>query len=73
MKAITIRGVGPEVADKLKLAAAKQGKSINQLALEIVKKGLGLQKEKKSRDNTVTWIICLAVGATTNSEKFIRR
>jgi len=47
MKAVTIRGVEPEVADKLKLAAAKQGKSINQLALEIVKEGLGLKKEKK--------------------------
>jgi len=47
MKAVTIRGVEPEVADKLKLTAAKQGKSINQLALEIVKAGLGLKKEKK--------------------------
>ena len=44
MKAVTIRGVGPEVADKLKLAAAKQSKSINQLALEIIKEGLGLKK-----------------------------
>ena len=47
MKAVTIRGVGPEVADKLKLTAAKQGKSINQLVLEIVKEGLGLKKGKK--------------------------
>jgi len=47
MKAVTIRGVEPEVADKLKLTAAEQGKSINQLALEIVKEGLGLKKERK--------------------------
>ena len=47
MKAVTIRGVEPEVANKLKLTAAKQGKSINQLALEIVKEGLGLKKGKK--------------------------
>ena len=47
MKAITIRGVEPEVADKLKSSAAEQGKSINQLTLEIVKEGLGLKKEKK--------------------------
>ena len=45
MKAVTIRGVEPEVADKLKLTAAKQGKSMNQLALEIVKEGLGLKKK----------------------------
>ena len=45
MKAVTIRGVEPEVADKLKSTAAKQGKSINQLALEMLKEGLGLKKE----------------------------
>ena len=47
MKAVTIRGVEPEVADKLKLVAAEQGKSINQLALEIVKEGLGLLKKEE--------------------------
>ncbi|EFK09637.1 toxin-antitoxin system, antitoxin component, ribbon-helix-helix domain protein [delta proteobacterium NaphS2] len=47
MKAVTIRGVEEEVADKLKLTAAKQRKSINQLVLEMVKEGLGLKKEKK--------------------------
>ncbi len=47
MKAITIRGVEPEVAEKLKMTAAKQGKSINQLVLEFIKKNLGLEKEKK--------------------------
>ena len=39
--------VEPEVAEKLKLAAAKQGKSVNQLVLEFIKKNLGLDKEKK--------------------------
>lgn len=47
MKAVTIRGIDPEVADKLKTVAAEQGKSINQLTLEIVKEGLGLQKKRK--------------------------
>ena len=47
MKAVTIRGVGPEVAEKLKSTAAEQGKSINQLTLEIIKESLGLKKEKK--------------------------
>lgn len=46
MKAVTIRGVEPEVAKRLKDAAARQGKSVNQLTLEIIKGGLGLQKEK---------------------------
>ncbi|MFH0726373.1 MAG: toxin-antitoxin system HicB family antitoxin [Pseudomonadota bacterium] len=47
MKAVTIRGVEPEVAEKLKLTAAAQGKSINQLTLEIIKESLGLKKENK--------------------------
>ena len=51
MKAITIRGVEPAVAEKLKLTAAKQNKSLNQLVLEFIKKSLGMEKEKKySRD-----------------------
>ncbi len=51
MKAITIRGVEPAVAEKLKLTAAKQNKSLNQLVLEFIKKNLGMEKEKKySRD-----------------------
>lgn len=47
MKAVTIRGVEPEVAEKLRLIAAEQGKSINQLMLEIIKESIGLKKRKK--------------------------
>lgn len=47
MKAVTIRGVAPEVAEKLKSSAAKQGKSINQVALEMIKEGLGLKKVRR--------------------------
>ena len=47
MKAVTIRGVEPEVAEKLKITATKQGKSINQLTLEIIKESLGFKKKKK--------------------------
>lgn len=46
MKAVTIRGINPEVSEKLKLKAAEQGKSINQLTIEIIKESLGLKKEK---------------------------
>ena len=47
MKAITIRGVEPDVAEKLKTAASEQNKSINQLVIEFIKKSLGIEKEKK--------------------------
>jgi plasmid stability protein len=47
MKSVTIRGVELEVAEKLKTTAAREGKSVNQLVLEFIKKNLGLEKEKK--------------------------
>jgi len=47
MKAVTIRGVDNELAEKLKTMAKKQGKSVNQLIIELIKNSLGLKKEKK--------------------------
>jgi len=47
MKAITIRGIDPELAEKLKQVAALRGKSTNRLILEMIRKELGLEKEKK--------------------------
>jgi len=47
MKAVTIRGVDNELAEKLKTIAKKQGKSVNQLTIELIKNSLGLKKEKK--------------------------
>lgn len=47
MKAVTIRGVAPEVAAKLKAVAAARGKSVNQLTLDLIKEGLGMGKESR--------------------------
>ncbi len=47
MKAVTIRGVDSDVAEKLKATAKDQGISVNQLILELIKTSLGLKKEKK--------------------------
>ena len=47
MKAITLRGIDPELAEKLKQVAALRGKSTNRLILEMLRKELGLEKEKK--------------------------
>ena len=47
MKVVTIRGIEPEVSERLKILSAKQGKSINQLTVEIITEGLCLAKEKK--------------------------
>ena len=47
MKAITIRGIEPEVAEKLKQTASSQGKSTNRLILDIIEKELGFEKGKR--------------------------
>ena len=47
MKTISIRGIDPELAKKLKQAASEQSKSINQLVLDTLRNGLGIKKEKK--------------------------
>ncbi|MFW5771385.1 MAG: antitoxin, partial [Spirochaetota bacterium] len=47
MRTITIRGIRPEVDEKLKKAAREQGKSTNQLVLEMIRKDLGIEKERK--------------------------
>ena len=46
MKAVTIRGVDADVAEKLRTNAKAQGKSINQVILDIIKTSVGLQKDK---------------------------
>ncbi len=47
MKAITIRGVDPSVAAKLKQVAKSKGKSVNQLVLDMIKQDIGMQKRQK--------------------------
>ena len=66
MKAITIRDIDPEVAKKLKATASEQNKSMNQLVLEFIKKIWVLKKKKYMTVNTMTLILCLEAGATTN-------
>ncbi len=47
MKAITIRGIDPEMAEKLKRIASSQKKSMNQLILDILRQSIGIGKEKR--------------------------
>ena len=47
MKAVTIRGVEPEMAQKLKITAKEKGLSVNQLIIDLIKTNLGLKKEKE--------------------------
>jgi len=47
MKAVTIRGIDKEMTRRLKTLSAKQGKSVNQITVDIIRESLGLVKEKK--------------------------
>ena len=47
MKTLTIRGVEPELVDTLKLMAKCQGKSVNQIVIDALKKHCGIEKERK--------------------------
>ena len=45
MKTITVRGLEPSLAEKLKEKANKEKKSVNQLVIETIKQYLGMKKE----------------------------
>ncbi len=47
MSGITIRGMSADTSEKLKKEAKKEGKSVNQFVLEIIRQHIGVQKEKK--------------------------
>jgi ribosomal protein S24E len=47
MKTMTLRGIEPSLADKLKDVAKQEGKSVNQVVIDSLKKYYGLEKEKK--------------------------
>jgi len=49
MNTITIRDIDSSLAAKLKKAAKKEGKTVDQLALEIIKRDIGIQKKKYTR------------------------
>jgi hypothetical protein len=46
MKTITIRGIDPELANKIKERAGKSGESINNMLLRLLKSSFGLGENK---------------------------
>ena len=47
MKTITLRGLDDTLTGELKLLAQQEGKTINQVILDILREKLGMEKEKK--------------------------
>ncbi len=46
MNTLTIRGIDPELSDKIKEKSKKSGMSINKIMLKILKSSFGLEKGK---------------------------
>ncbi|MBW2367643.1 MAG: antitoxin [Deltaproteobacteria bacterium] len=47
MKNMTVRGIDSNLTQKLKETAKLEGKSVNLVVVELLRKQLGLKKEKK--------------------------
>lgn len=47
MKSMSVRGIDPELAQKLSQAAKLQGKSVNQLVLDTMRKYFGVSKKDR--------------------------
>ena len=47
MKTMTLRGLDPELAARLKQAAQEGGKSVNQTALDALRRQFGLDQDKR--------------------------
>jgi predicted CopG family antitoxin len=47
MRTITIRGIDDSVAERLRRIAKDAGKSVNQLLVDLIRREVGLGKQKK--------------------------
>jgi hypothetical protein len=47
MKTITIRGIDDSVAERLRRTAKEAGKSVNQLLVDLIRREVGLEKQKR--------------------------
>lgn len=47
MKTMTVRGIDSVLSEKLKQAAKKEGRSVNQIVIDTITQRLGIKKEKK--------------------------
>jgi len=47
MKTITVRGIDSALSEKMNQAAKQEGKSVNQVVIDTIKRHFGMIKEKK--------------------------
>lgn len=47
MKTMTVRGIDSALSEKMKQAANQEGKSVNQVVIDTIRRHFGMIKEKK--------------------------
>lgn len=67
MKQLTIRGFGEDLAAKIRLLAKREGISLNQAALRLLRRGAGL-KDGKSGYDTVGSSLDHLIGTWSSEE-----
>ena len=50
LEELTLRGLDPQLVAKLREAAEREGKSVNQAALDALRKQFGLDKSRRSTE-----------------------
>lgn len=53
MKSMTVRGIDSELAEKLKRAAASQGKSVNQVVVETIRGAFGQGRQTQALHDSI--------------------
>jgi plasmid stability protein len=56
MPNFSIRGIEPRVNDALKAKAARSGKSVNALILELINAGVGMGPERRTRHHDLDYL-----------------
>ena len=67
MNQLTVRGLGNDLADRIKGLARREGTSLNQTALKLLRKGIGLEEASEGTD-TVGSSLDHLIGTWTQAE-----
>ena len=68
MNQLTVRGLGNDLAGRIQCLARREGTSLNQTALKLRRKGVGLEEASEDTD-TVGSSLDHLIGAWTQAER----
>ena len=67
MEQLTVRGFGDDLAERIQRLAIREGKSLNQTVLKLLRKGAGLRKDPGDADRVGSSLDPL-IGTWTKAE-----